>query len=68
MLRKLDSTVTFQQATTIEFWPDGTAHSDTGSSNPWPQIAASGTNIILLKGSKTKTIQVNGIGKVQLLP
>jgi hypothetical protein len=68
MLRTLDSSVTFQTATTIEFWPDGTAHSASGGTNPWPPIASSGTNIVLIKGSKTKTIQVNGIGKVQLVP
>lgn len=67
-LRRMDSTVSFQTATTIEFWPDGTAHTNTGGTNPWPVIGTAGTNIILLRKTKTKTILVNGIGKVQLLP
>ena len=67
-LRTLSSQVNFTTVTTIEFWPDGTAHSNTGAINPWPPIAASGTNIILTRGTKTRTILVNGIGKIQLLP
>jgi hypothetical protein len=67
-LRTLDPTVSFQTASTIEFWPDGTAHTNTGGTNPWPPIAGAGTNIILLRKTVTKTILVNGIGKVQLLP
>jgi prepilin-type N-terminal cleavage/methylation domain-containing protein len=67
-LRTLSSQVDFTTVTTIEFWPDGTAHSNTGAINPWPPIAASGTNIILTRGTKTRTILVNGIGKIQLLP
>ena len=67
-LRTLSPQVDFTTVTTIEFWPDGTAHSNTGAINPWPPIAASGTNIILTRGTKTRTILVNGIGKIQLLP
>jgi prepilin-type N-terminal cleavage/methylation domain-containing protein len=67
-LRTLSSQVDFTTVTTIEFWPDGTAHSNTGAINPWPPIAAPGTNIILTRGTKTRTILVNGIGKIQLLP
>lgn len=66
-LRYLPSDVTFQQSATIEFWPDGTAHVE-GSTNPWPVIPTGGTSIILLRNSKTKTITVNGIGKVTLVP
>ena len=67
-LRTLGDQVTFTTFTTIEFWPDGTAHTNTGGINPWPPIAAPGTNIILTRGTKTKTILVNGVGKIQLLP
>ena len=67
-LRNLSANVTFTTVTTIEFWPDGTAHTNTGGTNPWPPIAAAGTNIILTRGSKTRSILVNGSGKVQLLP
>jgi prepilin-type N-terminal cleavage/methylation domain-containing protein len=66
--RTLDASVSFQQSTTIEFWPDGSAHAASGTTNPWPVIASPGTNIIVLRKTKTKTIVVNSIGKVQLLP
>jgi prepilin-type N-terminal cleavage/methylation domain-containing protein len=65
-LRYLDPKVTFTNPTTIEFWPDGTAHTDTGGTNPWPAIAGTGTTITLTKGTKTKNIVVNGVGKVQI--
>jgi type II secretion system protein H len=65
-LRYLDPTVSFSVVTTIEFWPDGTAHVDSAGTNPWPVIGATPTDITLARGSQTKTIQVNGIGKVKL--
>jgi prepilin-type N-terminal cleavage/methylation domain-containing protein len=67
-VRILDSTISFQQSATIEFWPDGSAHMASGVTNPWPVIPSPGTNIILLRKTKTRTIVVNSIGKVQLLP
>jgi Tfp pilus assembly protein FimT len=66
MVRTLDSTVSFSNVTTIEFWPDGTAHTNTGGTNPWPAISSAGTTLTMVKGSKTKTILVNGVGKIQL--
>ena len=67
-LRQLGALVTFTTSTTIEFWPDGSAHTNSGGINPWPPIASPGTNIILTRSGKTRSILVNGIGKVQLLP
>ena len=67
-LRRLAAQVSFTTVTTIEFWPDGTAHTNTGGTNPWPPIAAAGTNIVLTRGGKTRSILVNGIGKIQLVP
>jgi prepilin-type N-terminal cleavage/methylation domain-containing protein len=67
-LRTLKSTVTFTTVTTIEFWPDGTAHTNSGMVNPWPPIASPGTDIVLTRSGKTRSILVNGIGKIQLLP
>jgi prepilin-type N-terminal cleavage/methylation domain-containing protein len=61
-LRRLQPNVTVG-TTTLEFWPNGTVH-DPGDSNP---LAAQVT-ITLTKGSKTKGITVNGLGKIQLLP
>ena len=49
-------------------WPDGSAHTDTGAINPWPPIAAAGTSIVLTRSGKTRSILVNGIGKIQLVP
>ena len=65
-LRTLDSKVSFSNVITIEFWPDGSAHTNTGGVNPWPPIAGTGTTLTLVKGTKTKTIVVNGVGKIQL--
>lgn len=65
-LRQLDSSVTFTSQTTIEFWPDGSAHTNSGGTNPWPPIAGTGYTITLTRGSKTKSILVNGVGKIQL--
>ena len=67
-LRYLTSDTSFQTAATIEFWPDGSAHMQSGTTNPWPVIASTGTSIVLLRKSKTKTITVNGLGKITLVP
>ena len=67
-LRYLPALVTITTSTTIEFWSDGSAHTNTGGTNPWPPIASPGTNIILTRSGKTKSILVNGIGKIQLVP
>lgn len=67
-VRTLASLVSITTSTTIEFWPDGTAHTNTGGTTPWPPIASPGTYIILTRSGKTKSILVNGIGKIQLIP
>lgn len=67
-LRWVDPSVSFSLAATIEFWPDGTAHTDSGGGNPWPTIASPGTHIILSRNGRTRTVLVNGVGKVHLLP
>lgn len=67
-LRTIPSQVSITTSTTIEFWPDGTAHTNTGGTNPWPPIASPGYTIVLTRSGKTKSILVNGIGKIQLLP
>lgn len=64
-LRTLDSSVSITTAMTIEFWPDGSAHTDTGGVNPWPPIAGAGYTITLTRNGKTKSIMVNGVGKIQ---
>jgi prepilin-type N-terminal cleavage/methylation domain-containing protein len=64
-VRYLDPKVTFTASTTLEFWPDGTAHTNTGGVNPWPNVATT-TTITLTKGTKTKNLVVNGVGRVQV--
>jgi hypothetical protein len=65
-VRYLDSSVSFTASKTIEFWPDGTAHVDTGAGNPWPGAGTPGVTITLTRKGKTKNIVVNGLGKIQL--
>jgi prepilin-type N-terminal cleavage/methylation domain-containing protein len=65
-LRRLPPGVAFSSSATIEFWPDGTAHQSTTGTNPWPVIATTGASVAVAKGGITKTITVNGLGKIQL--
>lgn len=64
--RELHPTVTFGAARTLEFWPNGTVHVDEGTAGAWPQLNPQGTAITVVKGTATKTITVNGLGKIQL--
>jgi Tfp pilus assembly protein FimT len=64
-VRRLDATVTFGSAATIEFWPDGSAHQN-GGSNPWGGISSTGTAITLVRGTTVRRITVNGLGKIQI--
>ncbi len=66
-IRRLDSSVTFSTSQIIEFWPDGTAHYNTGVL-PWGMIPVAGISIKVSRAGKTSTITVNGIGKIQLQP
>jgi Tfp pilus assembly protein FimT len=65
-VRRLDQTVTFAAAPTIEFWPDGTAHYNGGAGGNWPLIPVAGINVSVTRRGVTSTITVNGLGKVQL--
>jgi prepilin-type N-terminal cleavage/methylation domain-containing protein len=64
-VQRLDPAVTFQLSQTIEFWPDGSAHT-TSATNPWPVIDSNGVSIRLAKGTATKTVAVNGLGRIQV--
>lgn len=64
-VRRLPDSVAFQTAETIEFWPNGTAHHDTGV-NPWPVIPVAGIHVTLGRYGKTSSISVNGLGRIQL--
>lgn len=65
-LRQMDNEVAFQLPQTIEFWPDGTAHYDNGSGNPWPMVPVAGLEIALVRKGVTQKITVNGLGKIEL--
>lgn len=66
-IRRLPIGVRFNTAQTIEFWPDGTAHVDGGVSGTWPVIQTGGLTVSLSKAGVTRSIAVNGLGRVQLL-
>ena len=66
-MRRLPTGITFGTAATLEFWPDGTVHQESGSTLPWPVVGTAGTSITLVKGSVTKRIDVNGVGKITLV-
>ena len=65
-LRRLHSTLSFGASPTLEFWPDGSAHQQNGTTTPWPVVPTIGTAVTITKGTSVKTITVNGLGKIQL--
>lgn len=74
-LKRLDPSVTFATTRTLEFWPDGTVHANDGSGNPWPVVPDNAPVTITLQkktgtsaaiAASLKTIEVNGVGKIQL--
>lgn len=67
-IRRLPEAVAFGATRTLEFWPDGSVHHDTGSGSPWPVLPSpAGTAITLTKGMTVRRIEVNGLGKVTLV-
>lgn len=64
-VRLLDSTAAFGNVQTLEFWPDGTAHYNTGAS-PWGMVPVAGINLTVTRKGKVATITVNGLGKITL--
>jgi Tfp pilus assembly protein FimT len=60
-LNRLNSAVVFQASQTLEFWPNGTVH-NLGVGTPM----VNPVTITLKKGTTTRNITVNGLGKVQL--
>lgn len=64
-VRRLDDTVTFDAAQTIEFRANGTAFYDVGGGD-YDLIPVAGIEIRLERYGVTSTITVNGLGKVQL--
>ncbi len=66
-VRFLPAGGSFSAAPIIEFWPDGTAHVNSGGALPWPAIAGNVTVTVAYK-TKTRSITVNGVGKIQIVP
>lgn len=62
---QLYSSVTFTSVATLEFWPDGTVHVP-AATNPWPRLGATDATITVVKGSATKSIRVNSLGKIRI--
>ncbi|HYU79328.1 MAG TPA: GspH/FimT family pseudopilin, partial [Vicinamibacterales bacterium] len=65
-VRELESTVTFSNSQTIEFWADGTAHYDNGATGRWPMIPPAGVSLTLTRKGKTSTLEVNGLGRIKI--
>ncbi len=65
-LRRLDPSLSFGAAPTLEFWGDGSVHQQVGAGYPWPEVEAAGAAVTIRKGSTVKTITVNGFGKIRL--
>lgn len=64
-VQQLNNSVRFGAVQTLEFWPNGTVHVP-AATNPWPLLGTTGASISLTKGSSTKTIEVNSLGKIRL--
>ena len=63
-VRRLPQSVTFGAAPVLEFWPDGSVHTNSGTTNPWPVVAGTGTAVTLVKDGVVRSITVNGLGKI----
>jgi hypothetical protein len=37
-----------------------------GTGNPWPNVGTTGVTIVLTRKGRTKTIVVNGLGKIKM--
>lgn len=66
--RRLPTGITFGTVSTLEFWPDGSVRQQSGSLQPWPVIPGNFASITVVKGSLTKRIDINGVGKITLVP
>ncbi len=64
-IQRLNSQVSFLSVQTLEFRPNGTVYVETAGTNTWVPLAAP-FSLTMNKGSSVKTIQVNGLGKIQV--
>jgi hypothetical protein len=63
-VRFLDSTVSLGAVQTIEFRPSGMAYSVNGDGTSTVPLAGNGVALTMTKGSKSKTITVNALGRI----
>jgi type II secretory pathway pseudopilin PulG len=75
-VRQLDPALQFGAVQTIEFWPDGSAHVNTNTT-PWGLLPVTGSAWTMTHttyglggtpSTRTATLMVNGIGKIQIQP
>jgi len=67
-LRYLARGITFGGSSGFEFRPDGTTRTDAfGGSITWADIPVGGVTATLTKNTKTRSIAVNGMGRVFIL-
>ena len=73
-VRQIDGALRFAAVQSIEFWPDGSAHVDTGGTE-WGLLPVTGSAWSLTHTThgiggtpytRTATLTVNGIGKIQI--
>ena len=64
-VQRLNSSVSFLSVQTLEFRPNGTIYIETPSTNNWVPVTST-LSLTMNKGSSVKTIQVNGLGKIQI--
>jgi type II secretory pathway pseudopilin PulG len=62
---QLYTSVMFTAVQTLEFWPDGTVHVPSPT-YPWDKLGATDATVTLAKGSSTKSIKVNSLGKIKI--
>lgn len=64
-LQQLNTRVAFSQVQVLEFWPNGSVHVS-AVTNPWPPIGNTPVTLKLTQGAVTKSITVNGLGKIRI--
>jgi hypothetical protein len=63
-VRRLDPRVSFGDVQTIEFRPTGMAYSVNADGTAGLPLAGDGISLTVTKGSKSKTVTVNALGKI----
>jgi type II secretory pathway pseudopilin PulG len=64
-IRRLDYRVSFGASQTVEFRPTGVAYSVNGDGTSGAPFGGQGIAITLTKGTQTKSVTVNALGKIQ---